>query len=84
MRETPDSPLQPSVLVYANAIRMIMEREVAFASTVADAAIVLDSITFPSLPEESDELVKKRSRGVGLKWEPIQLASTTTTPIWMI
>ena len=49
---------------------MIMEREVAFTSKVADAAIVLDSISLPSLPEESDELVKKRSRGVGLKWEP--------------
>ena len=49
---------------------MIMEREVAFSSKVADAAKVLDSISLPSLPEESDELVKKRSRGVGLKWEP--------------
>ena len=39
---------------------MIMEREVAFTSKVADAAIVLDSIFLPSLPEESDELVKKR------------------------
>ena len=41
---------------------MIMEREVAFTSKVADAAIALDSISLPSLQEESDESVKKRSR----------------------